>query len=232
MVNMDNPENKTEKLVDMRANVEAHVESERAEHEPKKSALPLIPELTLVKGRLTTEPPEPRALLTYNEKPLLIRGVIGGLMATGGTGKSFFLLQLAYAMADGGNFGPLRAQEPLKVLVLAGEDPQEEVDRRLWKIGAGDFPDGLHVASVVGSNVGPLMHLDKNNPVTAPGWDWLRETIKSHEDLDVLVIDPKSRFYGLNENNNDDGTAWIACLESLSKEFGLTILFSHHVSKI
>ncbi|EFK10165.1 conserved hypothetical protein [delta proteobacterium NaphS2] len=191
---------------------------------------PLTDGDTRISGILTEEPPEPEAILNYNGQPILTRGVVGGLVAAGGTGKSFFLLQLAYALAGGTGLGPFKAAGVFTVLVLLGEDPDEEKNRRLWHIGHGDFPIGLHVYSTMG-RVGPLMQLRDGNPEKAPGWYWLRDTIRFHENLNVLILDPRSRFYGLDENSNDHATAWISCLESLADEFGITIIFSHHTSK-
>jgi hypothetical protein len=193
---------------------------------------PLMPSETAV--NITEAPAPPDALITYRDNPLLTRGIVGGVTAQGGTGKTFFLQQLAYALADGTGFGPLKAadSEGFQVLMLCGEDPPDEVDRRLWAISGEStyFPDNLHIASTVG-RLGPLMRLEKNNPVKAPAFYWLRETIKNHEGLALLIIDPKSRYYGLDENNNDHGTQWISALESLAQEFNITILFTHHVSK-
>ena len=185
---------------------------------------------TRINGILIEEPPPAEPILLFHDQPILTRGVVGDVTATGGTGKSFFMLQLGNGFAAGTGLGPLKAARQFKVLVIAGEDPQEEVNRRLWKIGRGDFPLGLHVVSVVG-RVGPLMQLQDGNPVLAQGWQWLRHTIKYHEGLDILILDPKSRFYGLDENNNDHATQWIAALESLADEFNITILFTHHTSK-
>ncbi len=191
---------------------------------------PLTPEQTAV--NITEAPPIPDALLEYYGRPILTRGIVGGLMAAGGTGKTFFLQQFAYGAANGTGIGPLKVTQELKVLMLCGEDPQVEVDRRLWTISpeTGVFPTNLHVVSVVG-RLGPLMELADNNPVRSKHWEWLRQTIKNHDPLDVLILDPKSRFYGLDENSNDHSTQWISCLEALAVEFNLTILFSHHVSK-
>lgn len=50
-------------------------------------------------------------------------------------------------------------------------------------------------------------------------------------DVDVFILDPKSKFYGLVENDNPHNAAWVNCLESLVDRFNMTILFSHHESK-
>ena len=208
------------------------LEGEKDQDEDFSDFPPLTPDQTAV--NITEAPEPPDALLEYYDRPILIRKVVGAIMAAGGTGKTFFLQQLAYGLANGTGIGPLKIPDykEFKVLMLCGEDPQDEVNRRLWVISpeTGTFPQNLHVASVVG-RLGPLMELSDGNPIRSKHWRWLRETIRLHMPLDVLIIDPKSRFYGLDENSNDHATRWITCLEALAEEFNLTILFSHHVSK-
>lgn len=197
---------------------------------PKRLFPPLTFEQTQVNGRLTSPPPEARPLLLYNGEPVLSRGIVGGFIGSGGVGKTTMLLQIAYSMAAGAGFGPLRADANLRVLMLLAEDVQEESDRRLWRMNKGVFPVGLCVASIAG-RLPPIMCLVDGNPQRSPSYDWLRATIQNHMPLDVLILDPKSRFYGLDENNNDHATQWIACLEALAVEYDLTVLFSHHASK-
>jgi replicative DNA helicase len=123
---------------------------------------------------------------------------------------------------------------------LAGEDSQEELGRRtvsaikaLWSDGSPPPEiDNFIPVSVMGE-LGPLMQLDEaGNPVNAPAYDWLCKTLANLPDVEVLVLDPKSKFYGLVENDNSHNAAWINCLESLATRFKITILFSHHESKL
>lgn len=193
-----------------------------------------IPPLTSINtsliGRLKSRPENRQYILKIGNDNFLPSAVVGVVAATGGTGKTYFLLCLANAMASGGSVGPIHAPRALEILVVCGEDDQDELDRRLWDICKGKFPKKLHAASVYGE-VGPLMELDGNTPRRAKGFDWLEDTIKGHPGLEVLIIDPKSRFYGLDENNNDHATQWIQSLEYLSKEYTITILFTHHTSE-
>lgn len=208
------------------------MEQARAPETPgaDKAFPPLTPEKTQVAGKLTQEPPDPDSILLYNMVAILIRKVVAQITATGGTGKTFFVLQLAYVLASGTGLGPLKAANKFRVLAILGEDPDDEIERRLWRIGKGDFPESLFVASVAGK-LPPLMHLVEGNPQTSPAFDWLKKTIESHLPLDILIIDPKSRFYGLEENNNDHNTQWVSCLEALVIEYDLTVIFTHHASK-
>ena len=135
-------------------------------------------------------------------------------------------------MASGDSWGPFSTPKKLNTLYLSGEDDGDDLDRRVWPIGNGVFPEGFQVASVVGK-VGPLMEFGPNgNPQVTKWRGWLKETILAHEGLDVLVLDPLSKFYGLNENSNENANAFIRILQTLSIETGgINIIYIHHANK-
>ena len=116
--------------------------------------------------------------------------MVGDLAATGGTGKTYFLLKLAATMAAGGKIGPITAPVAVQTLIVCGEDDRDEVGRRVWDICKGKFPAKLHAASVYGE-IGPLMELDGNKPIRAEGFHWLEATVKGHPGLELLIIDPE-----------------------------------------
>lgn len=202
------------------------VEEQEQENKPP----PLMPYDTRVKGRLLEKPPPLESILNYYDKTLLVRGIVASIVAPGGAGKTYFMLQTAYHMAAGSNLGPLQPPKPLKVLLITAEDPQTEVDRRLWAIGKGQFSENLHAVSVTGDS-GPLMELKDGNPIRSKWYLWLEETIQAHQGLNVLMLDPCIRFYGLDENSNSHAEQWIACLESLAVKNKVSIIFSHHTNK-
>jgi RecA-family ATPase len=156
--------------------------------------------------------------------------------------KSFLEIILGIGAATGQTvLKHFKPAGPLKVLGLFAEDPEGELHRRVHRTVKAVFPEmdretmealfeNLHLKSVMGW-IRRLMKLEHGNPERSEYFDWLKATIEAHEKLDLLILDPKSRFYGLDENSNDHNTAWIACLEEFSRDYGLTILFSHHVSK-
>jgi hypothetical protein len=192
---------------------------------------PLTPLQTALSGRLKSRPDPADFIVSVFGRPFLRRGVVGSLVAAGGTGKSFFILRFGMMLAAGCRWGPFTSANKLNVLYISGEDDQLVVDQRSWEVGEGIFPEKFHAASVVGK-VGPLMEIGQNgNPQKSKWYTWLKKTIQSHVGLDVLILDPMSRFYGLNENSNEHATAFISMLEGLSIEFGLNILFLHHVNK-
>jgi hypothetical protein len=192
--------------------------------------------IPLVSDYLKIEPP-PREYLFEGVLPA---GIVGGLVAVGGTGKGNLIINLGLSLATGQKAGPLKPARKFKVLYVVDEDHQDELHRRVHAAGRVLWPDGspppeannFIPISVMGKNLGPLMQLDATgNPANAPAFDWLSRTLENLQDVEVLIIDPKSKFYGLVENDNAHNAAWINCLESLIARFKITILFSHHESK-
>lgn len=194
---------------------------------------PLKPEDTQV--RILVSPPDIKYLACIGDKPFLPRGIVGCILAQGSTGKTQFGLQLLYAGSMGTSLGPIKFPEPTRCLGLLAEDPWEIIQHRLWNIGHGEYADGFHIYSTLGK-VGPLMELNQGNPVRSKWFSWLDETIGNHagaslNGIPLVFIDPKSRAYGLDENNNDHATQFVASLELLSQKHNTTIIFAHHVSK-
>lgn len=183
---------------------------------------------------LATDPPRQ----DYLFEKLILRGIVYGLFATGGTGKSYLLLQLITCLATGHSFGPFKPTRTNKVLYLGAEDPEWELHRRIHLIAENqgllhskELADNLAVYPVAGK-IGPLLMLGQNNnPTTSEYYTWLQESIVNLKGLEVLVLDPMSRLYGLNENDNAHGTAWIQALERLALDYKLSIIFAHHEPK-
>ncbi len=182
---------------------------------------------------LREEPPEPR----YIFGKLIMEGLVYGFFATGGTGKSFLLKQLAISLATARDFGPFKPVRKFKVLYIGAEDPEWKLHRRIHLIAkkwgllqSQDLINNLAVYSAVGK-IEPLLMLNNNNPITTLSYEWLQKTIESINDLELLILDPMSRLYGLNENDNAHGTAWIQCLERLNQTYNLSTWFSHHEPK-
>lgn len=158
-----------------------------------------------VRRYLEKDPPEQ----DYLFENLILRKVVYGLFATGGTGKSYLLLQMVISLATGRNFGPFRPTRTNKVIYIGAEDPDCELHRRTHL--AADYQGLLHskelsenlaIYSAAGK-IGPILMLDgKGNPTTTKHYDWLKRSIESLNGIEVLILDPMSRLYGLNENDN------------------------------
>ena len=187
---------------------------------------------------LGTEPPPPEWIFT----DLLRAGTVAGLVSTGGAGKSRLLIHLLLALATGTPFGPFRPAEPKRVLYLGGEDPGEILHERIYAIArgmglAGDpgkaalIRQNFRAVALVGTDRVLIGRDPAGNPAKTPAYAWLSESLSGMGQVDLVVLDPLSRFSSHEENDNNAATAFIACLESLAKRHGAAILFSHHSSK-
>ena len=191
---------------------------------------------------LGTEPPPPEWIFS----DLLRAGTVGALVSTGGAGKSRLLLHMMLSLATGTPFGPFTPAGPQRVLYLSGEDPAEILHERIYAIarGMGLVGEG-NLAAIHGRllrenfRAVPMVGMDRvligrdksGNPTTTQAYDWLSESLAGMGKVDLVVIDPLSRFSALEENDNNAATAFIACLEALAKNHGAAVLFSHHSSK-
>jgi len=202
----------------------------------RANSFPPLDDTVIPTSERLQNPPPPREYLFEGVLP---SNIVGGIVAMGGTGKGHLNIMLGLSLATGENAGPLKPVRDFKVLYLAGEDSQEELDRRTIAAVEALWPDGPpppgidnFISISVMGKLGPLMQLDgAGNPVNAPAYDWLCKTLENLPDVEVLILDPKSKFYGLVENDNGHNAAWVNCMESLVARFNITNLFSHHESK-
>lgn len=191
--------------------------------------------LTAESDKYVLETPPHRQFIFEHTLP---RGIVGMLNASGGTGKTFLALQMAIAMAAGIEFGPFKSTKDFNVLYIGGEDSTDELWRRLYYCMADmgvtkkAISGKLATVSMMGKSK-PFIEINKqNNPVLTAQYHWLYESIsKFPNKLDALIIDPLSRFYGMDENNNVHGTAWIVAMEKIAYELGTAVLFTHHTGK-
>lgn len=196
-----------------------------------ESLLPLTPESTRVRGRLIVAPTIPDPLLWIGDQPFLPRSLVSALYATGGVGKTFFLLLLLKILTTPMQSTPIRATRPTSVLYVNAEDPDVEMDRRLWEQFGPDAPPGLHVAAMAG-RIGAITQLCQSTPQRTKWFNWLDESIRNHPDVELVILDTKSRFDDLPENANESGAYFVRALEALSqRNRGVGILFAHHTSK-
>jgi regulatory protein RepA len=208
----------------------------------------VIPWLPVAQYLEETPPPLDHVL------PGLLKGTAGGLVGSGGTGKSLLTGAIAVAIASnmsmnpkdkargfpvaGGLFPPPTGG---RVLWLSAEDPAEVIWHRLaawsWGIDQKEMdPDWslrarvsahLHVASLVGHR--PAIMTPECEPT-----QW-RDAIAQQAIIDkarLIIIDPVSRFFGgSDENSNAQATAFVQHLEWIAKTSGAAVLAVHHVNK-
>ncbi|MHB1286743.1 MAG: helicase RepA family protein [Leptospirales bacterium] len=171
----------------------------------------------------TTEPPKLDFIL-----PGFIPGTVAGLVSPGGTGKSFFALELACAVAGGGDANllklPVTGQGP--VLYLAAEDPPEILHKRLHHI-ARYMPEP--VIEVVNENLFVIPALASGVNVLEP--EWSAEIAGRATGCRLIVLDTLSRLHAMDENRTGEAKSVMRQLEFLAKTVGAGLLYLHHISK-
>jgi len=179
--------------------------------------------------------------------PGLYAGSLGNLNAPGGTGKSFFALELCTAIAAGlppagGVFQ--RSGDPAKAFMLAGEETAPLVSQRLHAIV--DSLTGSGQGELYGStNRAELEALLHKNLVIYPfagesarllnangsDTEMLAELKKTCVGARLIVLDPLRRLHDGDENDSGAMTRVVCGLESLAMATGAAVIVVHHSSR-
>lgn len=176
----------------------------------------------------------------FHAWPYIPAGCVGVLTGTGSVGKSYLTLALCAGVACGHSFGPFEIEQPRRVTIVNVEDPENDLHFRLIPVVDSLYlsfdeqqllKQNLRILPARGK-LGPLMQLDeRRNPQPSASYAWLREEVKSFQP-DLLVLDTKSRLFGLDENSNDHAAQWLVALERLLVDRPeLSILIISHNSK-
>ena len=209
---------------------------------PSCSALgPLFSPDTYSAGRyLAAEPPPIRWLLV----DALPAGIVGTVVAPGGTGKSWWLMQLGVSIATGIPLaGVWEVGETGGVLMLLAEDDDIQIQRRLHHLTAA-LPatrylaarDQLHQNLIVVPRVAEsnLLTTAKGNSREVEATEFVDQVIATAQqvpNLKLIVIDPVSRFRGGDENSAQDTTRFVEAMERIAKSTGATVIAAHHSNK-
>lgn len=197
------------------------------------------------------EPPKRTWLLTgrVDEKEgegILPLGKVGMLAAAGSAGKSWLTIQLALAVATGGDWLGLKVESPGRVLLALGEEEEEEAQRRIYwaakalGLSASDQEKAarrIYVLSLSGRQValtgeepsfrvGATTDGERDSadglPVTALFWELVGRLEEGSgtdgfEPWRLVVLDPLSRFAGLEvETDSAQATRFIQAAERLT----------------
>lgn len=176
----------------------------------------------------------------FHARPHIPSGCVGVLSGTGAVGKSFLSLQLCMGLACGRSFGPFEIGQPARALIVNVEDGEGDLHWRLIPI-VDAFSLSFEEQQLLKQNLrilpargklGPLMGLDeRRNPQASASYTWLQEQVARYRP-NLLVLDTKSRLYGLDENSNDHAAQWLSALERLiANHPTLSILVVSHNSK-
>lgn len=167
----------------------------------------------------------------------LIRKYVSATIAPGGVGKSTLTVCDAVAMASGKALLGAKPHGLLTVWLWNGEDPRDEIERRViatclhHDIDPDDIAGRLFLDS--GRDV-PIKigTAGANGPqIAAPIVDGLIAAIRANG-IDVLTIDPFVSAHGLPENDNGAMDAAVKAFALVADRTGCAIDLVHHSRKL
>lgn len=153
-------------------------------------------------------------------------GSNGWVAAEPKVGKSWVVLELAYALSTASPFlGQFAVKQPRVVLYVQEEDSLQRVLRRLKRIIKGDAtrrdpPDEYFRWSVrAGFRLDNLAWLEK-----------LRLEIETYK-AEVVILDVFNRLHGSDENKQAEMTMILNNLTRLTQDYGCSFIIVHHNRK-
>ncbi|MEF3194260.1 MAG: helicase RepA family protein [Halothiobacillaceae bacterium] len=161
--------------------------------------------------------------------PGFLAGTVGALVAPGASGKSFWALEAAMAVAcdtTGGDLIDLRPESHGAVVYFSAEDPEPILAWRLHEIGkrlSAEARQSINQLMLIEDVVGKRIDLMNERH--------LNYLIQYCMGARLIVLDTISRMHNLDENSNADMARLVSTLEYMAKETGSSILYLHHVSK-
>lgn len=159
-----------------------------------------------------------------------LAGTVGLLIAPGSTGKSYWALLVAIALACKAATADLLGLNPAKrgqkVVFLAAEDPKDVIRRRQFAIGKTIGRDHLGDCSA-NLKIKPL--LGKRPDIMDNGH--FDEIATFCMGARLIIIDTLTKFHTMDENKNSDMSQFIATLDALAARTGAAILVLHHIDK-
>lgn len=168
----------------------------------------------------------------------LIRGFVSATIAPGGVGKSSLVITEAVAMASGRDL--LQQGLPagrLRVLIWQGEDPQDEVQRRIAATCHlyGVLPEGVEgYLFVVSGRDQPIVLATQGQGGVSPNSALiadLKSTIRDNR-IDVVFVDPFVSSHAVQENDNSAMDFVVKAWASIADATGCAVDLVHHARKL
>lgn len=138
----------------------------------------------------------------------LIRDYASTTIAQGGVGKSALVLTEAIAMAAGRNLLGTKPTERCKVWYWNGEDPVDEIDRRIaaiciwYNIEREDIEGWLFTDSGRDQEIVIATQTNSGAVIAEPVVKELIETLRKNA-IDVFIVDPFISTHQVTENDNN-----------------------------
>ncbi len=198
---------------------------------------------------LIDQPPKQNWLLTrWGERRdigVLPRGKAGMITGTGGTGKTYAIMQLALAVATAGFWlETFRVTAPGHVLLAVAEEDLEEATRRLWRAANAlglsteqrrEAAERIHLLPLHGVPVALTCSPAPGVIAETEAAGELRKRIEAHGvDWSLIIFDPLSRWAGGGvEGDNEAATRFCQAVEKFTTVRGNpAVLVAHHSSKV
>jgi hypothetical protein len=177
----------------------------------------------------------PRRQMLYGGH--LFRKFVSCTFAQGGVGKSSLVLAEAIAMAAGRNLlGHKLADGPLRVWIWNGEDPLEELERRVaaiclyYRIGPNDIGDRLYLNSGRDCEIILATTSKSGTTIAHPVISALQAAI-SAEKIDVVMLDPFVSVHSVSENDNGAIASVCKAISGIADTCDCAFELVHHVRK-
>lgn len=162
--------------------------------------------------------------------PGLSPGAVGLLVAPGGTGKSFFALEIAIALASGREIanGVFPAMPRGTVVYLAGEE-----NNRIFAERLRACTSPLDRAALDSSLLKILPMSGESSLLLSSGAPTalLTELNDLARGARLIILDPIRRLHDGDENCSDTMTRVVVALERLAKNTGAAVLAVHHANR-
>ena len=174
---------------------------------------------------ILTEKPGEREFLLY---PWLPKAGLAMIYAASGVGKTFFSLNVAYAMAGGGDFLKFNCPKPVRVLYIDGEMTYKVMQPRIEMIAKaqGKLDDDSNFLLICCDDF-PNGAMPKLS--TLEGQTMFNIMIHDYK-VDVVIVDNISTCTSLVENNAEEWNIMQDWQISL-KGRGVGMILIHHTGK-
>lgn len=195
---------------------------------------------------LDTEP-KPKEYLIEKFLPKVSLGIIGG---AGGTGKSYFTLQMAFSIATGIpllNDPDYKIKEPSGVLIVNAEDQEEDLHIRIkacanWVKEKGYWSDktssllrkNIHLLPSMGKGRFSFGKADKQDEDSKNAIIAEIQRLKSNGvNIKLVILDPVNRLINADSdsNQNNEVARFIQSFEELHHMEKVTVILVHHFNK-
>lgn len=164
--------------------------------------------------------------------PGFLAGTVGGIIAQGGTGKSFLGMELGCSMISKDLLGLDIKSSNQYITYITAEDPLAILQHRAFALTK-------HLNSEEREQVKKFLTLQSIQGQTpclidANGYrveKWISGLKRACLGRRLVIIDTLRKFHQGNENDSGQMSLLLQVLEEIASETDCSILFTHHISK-